>query len=150
MKNCLESLAIQISCDKFCEEGVGKDRKDAKNSAAEKLFKKLRNSENNSTSLKENQKNKVNNDFLEDLGSEEEFVNFIKENPKESLLKKSSQKNSSQPLADITNKRNKFQDLFLTYAEDRLSKLLPNPNKVLYFFLFLFFSKKSFRISSIY
>ena len=34
-------------------------------------------------------------------------------------------------LTDITN-RNKHQELFLTYAEDKLSKLIPNPSQVLY------------------
>ena len=72
-------------------------------------------------------------DFLKD--SDDEISDLLNMEDKENFLEitnpPSSQKSISNPvLTDITNLRSKHQDIFLTYAEDKLSKLIPNPSQV--------------------
>ena len=128
-------IAIKVTCGPFTEEGSAKNKKEAKNSAAERMLLRL-----SATGYKENVKDKENElNFLDELGSEEEFVQMLNNPNKENVekLNISGFPNNvnvnvkgNKPLADITNKRNKYQEVFFSYAEDKLSKILPNPIKV--------------------
>lgn len=84
--------------------------------------------------------NNKNSNFVQNFGSdsdnEEDLSTFLKnnenydENEQQIPSKQNLIPKIENPLCDITNKiaTNKYQDIFLAYAEEKLSKVLANPN----------------------
>ena len=112
----------RITCGDLSEVGIGRLKKDAKLQAVEKLMNRL-------DALQKPMQNPVINDspeisqLLIDLDDKENVVLETSNFPMKPIGK--------PILTDITN-RTKHQELFLTYAEDKLSKLIPNPSQVLH------------------
>lgn len=70
--------------------------------------------------------------ILDELDSStDDFSDFLMNKKKEAEIQPDDDKKIPLALKDITNQiSNKYQEIFLTYAEDKLCKILPNPNKV--------------------